>query len=262
MLRLRSHHGPPVDIWSIGVLATRLLAGESKIKALGTSDTARGSTCEMKEPTHQLKMIFEELSEIRSEKICEDAKDFIRRCFHHNPQKRMKAAEAVTHPWLCKPEEDLKLFLQREEETTADWNRREVLDKAVKQLPDLRQPNAHGSPYFTSKENDLGRHIPRRTEERKSMDDKKTKRKRSRVRDISMVPSYQGLERRLRPRNKISSRDMQKQVLKTLAETGKMFIPRYARVQVGDEDKPANKRLRTEEQERNSDERACKRFKA
>ncbi|ROW17751.1 hypothetical protein VPNG_00519 [Cytospora leucostoma] len=258
----RGNHGPPVDIWSIGVLATQLLAGDSKVKALEASDTPRQPACEMKEPAHQLKMIFKELSEIRSEDICEDAKDFIRRCFHHNPQKRMTAAEAVTHPWLCKPDEDLKLFLQREEETTADWNRREVLEKVVKQLPNLRQPNAHGSPYFTSKENGQGLHATRRTEERKeSMDDKKPKRKRSRVRDISMVPQYQGLERRLRPRNKVSSRDVQKQVLKTLAESGKMFIPRYARDQDGVGGARANKRVRTEDQERDSDERACKRSK-
>lgn len=225
-------HGPPVDIWGIGVLATQLLAGISKMDTMDLLHAFARSPGDMQEPTDELDRIFDELEQIRSECIQPDAIDFIRRCFQVNPKNRMTAAEAMEHRWLCTPDDDRKLFMRREEETTAGWRRRGVLGDVVKDIPDLRRRMADGSPLFVPKERRPGLHATRRTAESKEETDEKTEsKKRSRIQDISMLPQCQGLERRLRLMSTVPSREAQEQLLKTLTESGRLLVPRHAKDQ-------------------------------
>ncbi|ROW12605.1 hypothetical protein VMCG_00622 [Cytospora schulzeri] len=198
ILKPPHRHGPPVDMWSIGVLATQLLAGTSKIDALDLLHAFAKSPGDMKEPTNELDRIFDDLERIRYEYIQPDAISFIRRCFQVNPNDRLTAAEAMEHRWLCVPADDHKLFLRREKEITAGWKRREVLGDAVKDLPDLRMRMANGSLSFTPKEHRPGLHALRRTAECNNKGDRNDNKKRSRMQDITMLPQYQTLERRLR----------------------------------------------------------------
>ncbi|KUI59306.1 Meiosis-specific serine/threonine-protein kinase mek1 [Cytospora mali] len=232
-------HGIPVDIWAIGVLATQLLAGASKMEAMDLLDAFARSPCDTKEPAHELDKLFKELFTIRSDPISEDAKDFIHRCFHVNPQTRITAAEALQHPWLCKPDDDLKKFLQREKETTANWKRRQVLRYAVKHLPDLRQQTADGSPYFTHKQRKPNLHAIRRTAEyKKRQAAEKNKRKRLLMQDDSVLSSNRGLEERSKQKSKEPTRRSQRLLAKASIESGKSSTTQLAESQdeEGDQD--------------------------
>ena len=248
------------------MLAMQLLAGASKIDTLDLFETFAKTSCEMKKPNHELEDIFDEIGKIRSSSISDDSRDFIRRCFHFNPQRRMTAADALKHPWLSKPDEDLERFLQQEMETTANWRRQEIVGKAFQDLPDLTSRRASGYPYFTPIDIKAGLHAVRRTSEDKKRkgsrkdshkdnrkDSYKGSRKISRksatmkplkIHNISMVPQYQGLRHRLTPKSRVSKRELQKQVLKSLEDRVNERASQTAEDQ--DEDGRANKRLKTE----------------
>lgn len=249
ILKPPHQHGPPVDIWGIGVLATQLLAGISKMDTMELLHAFAQSPGDMQEPSNELDQIFDELEKIRNECIQPDAINFIRRCFQVNPENRMTAAEAMEHRWLCTPDDDRKLFLRREEETTAGWRRRGVLEDIIKDIPDIRRRVTDGSLSFILKEHRPGLHAPRRTEERKEETGEKTDdKKRSRLQDISSLPQHQGLERRLRLMSTVPSRETHEKLLKTLAESGRLLVPRKVDDQGvdsnADEDDRPSKRLK------------------
>lgn len=226
ILKPPHRHGPLVDIWGIGVLATQLLAGISKMDTMELLHAFAQSPGDMQEPTNELDQIFDELEKIRNECIQQDAINFIRRCFQVDPKDRMTAAEAMEHRWLCTPDDDRKLFLRREEETTAGWRRRGVLGDVIKDIPDLRRRMTDDSLSFILKEHRPGLHATRRTEERKEETGGKTDdKKRSRMQDTSLLSQHQGLERRLRLMSTVPSRETQEKLLKTLAESGRLLVP-------------------------------------
>lgn len=241
LLKPQHDHGPPVDMWSIGVLAAQLLAGPSTVDNLALLGIFARWTYHKREATQLMKRIFEDVVKARSASISEDAKDFIRRCLRINPETRVTAADAMEHPWLCKPDEDLQSFLQREMETTASWKRREVLGSVVKELPDLRQKITYGSPFFTLQEARPSHAVRRTAEYKKKRAGGKTKvpRKCSVMQDISMVPHFHSLEQRLIARSKGAVRKSQEQLLKKLTQSGKMFL--CERVEHQDRDDHASK---------------------
>ncbi|KAL1855841.1 hypothetical protein Daus18300_010915 [Diaporthe australafricana] len=128
--------GPPADIWSIGVLAIYLLCGKGKCYAMDrlenfAEDYALHPPRNLNEPTVILGKIFEEVAVIRDNvAISKAAKDFIRRCFQTKPERRMTAAAALTHPWLCQPEEDSEILADLEKLATDSWKPRTVVPRA------------------------------------------------------------------------------------------------------------------------------------
>lgn len=68
--------------------------------------------------------------------ISEDCQDFMRLCFHKNPEERPTAAKLLEHSWLrFVKEEDLDL--QGIKTTVSDYNRRPTIFSGI--VPDTRQ---------------------------------------------------------------------------------------------------------------------------
>ncbi|KAL2289112.1 hypothetical protein FJTKL_02923 [Diaporthe vaccinii] len=157
--------GPPADIWSIGVLAIYLLCGKDRCSSV--DDLEIFAECyalyprrTVNEPTQELGKIFEEVAKIRSgAHVSKAGKDFIRRCFQTKPERRITAAGALKHPWLCEPEEDLEIFRGLEKVTANSWKPRAVTPKACEILDqvDAEKTVADGkmeslvSPFFPCK---------------------------------------------------------------------------------------------------------------
>lgn len=159
----KTYAGPPADIWSIGVLAIYLLCGKNKCDSadlLGTfaEDYALSPQRKVNEPTRELGKVFEEVAAIRSgAQVSKACKDFIRRCFQTKPERRITAAAALKHPWLCEPEEDLEMFKGLEQITADNWKPRTVTPKACENLDEVERPAVDGtmdhliSPFFPCK---------------------------------------------------------------------------------------------------------------
>lgn len=216
-----------MDIWAIGVLATQLLAGlcaqVDSVELLGRFARSPGN---MKEPSDELDQIFDDIERIQYECI-DDAKSFIRRCLQVNPVERMTAAEALRHSWLCEPDDDHKLFLRRELEITAGWKHRGVLGQAVKEIPGVRQLEPDVSPYFPSKERKIKRCFVRYTaEDEEETSNKDEIKKRSLLQGVMMLPQNQDLMQRWRELSTVPSTKAQQQLMKTLEESGKLFVPK------------------------------------
>lgn len=83
----------------------------------------------------ELGKIFEEVAVIRSNVALSNvAKDFIRRCFQTRPDRRITAAAALKHPWLCQPEEDFEIFTDLEKIAKYSWKPRTVVPRACVDL--------------------------------------------------------------------------------------------------------------------------------
>jgi calcium-dependent protein kinase len=86
---LKGEYDNKCDIWSIGAIAYIMLSGEPPFN--GTSN-------------HEIfnKIIHEEVSfpKNRWKNVSEDGIDFIRQCMMKDPEKRISAQKAVTHPWF------------------------------------------------------------------------------------------------------------------------------------------------------------------
>lgn len=161
----KTYAGPPADIWSIGVLAIYLLCGNNKCHSadmLGTfaEDYALSPQRNVNEPTKELGRVFEEVAVIRSgAPVSKACKDFIRRCFQTKPERRITAAAALKHTWLCEPEEDLEMFKGLEKITADNWKPRAVTAKACENLDEVavERPAVEGvmdhliSPFFPCK---------------------------------------------------------------------------------------------------------------
>lgn len=171
-----------------------------------------------KEPYNELDEIFEEI-ERKSHECIDDARSFIRHCLQANPRDRMTAAEALKHDWLCTPDDDLKLFLQREKETTAGWKPREIIGDAVTELPDLLQAEAHGPIHCTTKDCSACAHVTRHTVDGGN---------RSTMRDIMILPPNQEMSQRWRMRSTVSQLEAREQPFESLEESGMLPIsPQY-----------------------------------
>lgn len=91
--------------------------------------------------------------------VSKEGKDFIRRCFQTKPERRITAASAMKHPWLCEPQEDLEMFKGLEQVTANSWKPRPVTPKALEILDqvDVVKTTAEGvmdsliSPFFPCK---------------------------------------------------------------------------------------------------------------
>lgn len=157
--------GPPADIWSIGILAIYLLCGKDRCSSVDLLETfaedyALHPQRNVNEPTSQLGRVFEEVAAIRSGgHVSKAGKDFIRRCFQTKPDRRITAAGALRHPWLCEPEEDLEMFRELERVTANSWRPRAVTPKACEMLDEVfvQSNTADGgmeqlvSPFFPCK---------------------------------------------------------------------------------------------------------------
>lgn len=86
----KTGHGKPVDMWSIGVLAFFLLCGYTPFD--GNSGP---------EEMHQIFNAQYSFDPIYWDHISLEAKDFIRSCLLVNPQSRLTARQALSHPWLA-----------------------------------------------------------------------------------------------------------------------------------------------------------------
>ncbi|KAK3401115.1 kinase-like domain-containing protein [Sordaria brevicollis] len=60
------------------------------------------------------------------EDISTDAQDFIRQCLIYNSKYRLTAREALSHPWICEPQEVDQLFRGLEHDNAASWEPRKI----------------------------------------------------------------------------------------------------------------------------------------
>ena len=85
ILENKGYEGPPVDIWSSGVVLYSMLSGVAPFKTNNITDLK--------------KMImsgkFREIPDISKESI-----DLLHRLLNTNPKKRIKIEEALNHPWF------------------------------------------------------------------------------------------------------------------------------------------------------------------
>ncbi|KAJ0116413.1 meiosis-specific serine threonine-protein kinase mek1 [Diaporthe amygdali] len=134
------HAGPPADIWSIGVLAIYLLCGSTKCESVDLLEAFAENYAlfpqrNINEPTNELGKVFDEVAMIRSNvTISKAGKGFIRRCFQARPERRLTAAAALKHPWLCGSDEETEAFKKLEKDTTHWWEPRTVTPKACEDL--------------------------------------------------------------------------------------------------------------------------------
>jgi serine/threonine protein kinase len=101
----RRPHGSPVDMWAMGVVLYMLLGGYPPFY----------------EPDDNQKAMYRRILAASYEfhpenwsEVSAEAKDLIRKLLVVNPNDRLTAAQALQHPWLAKPREELALVsLQR-----------------------------------------------------------------------------------------------------------------------------------------------------
>ncbi|KAI0533101.1 kinase-like domain-containing protein [Xylaria digitata] len=87
----KTGHGKPVDIWAMGVITYFLLCGYTPFD--------RDSDFEEMQAILNADYSFQPLEYWRG--VSDHAKDFIRRCLTVDPNKRMTAHEALSHPFVA-----------------------------------------------------------------------------------------------------------------------------------------------------------------
>ncbi|KAL7328973.1 Calcium/calmodulin-dependent protein kinase type I [Mucor circinelloides] len=85
----RVGHGKPVDMWAIGVIAYFLLCGYTPFEGENS----------IEEMNAIIRADYHFHEEYWSE-VSDKAKFFIQRCLTINPEERITAHQALTHPWL------------------------------------------------------------------------------------------------------------------------------------------------------------------
>jgi len=88
----KTGHGKPVDLWAIGVITFFLLCGYTPFD--------RESTKEEMQAILNADYKFEQEY---WEGVSDTAKDFIARLLTIDPDRRLNAHQALTHPWLTEP---------------------------------------------------------------------------------------------------------------------------------------------------------------
>ena len=87
------YSGPPADIWALGVLLFALLCGKFPFK--GSND---------KELYHAIR--FNEL--IFPDHVSPNARFFLQKLFHKEPEKRISAKDILRDPWMQINNHDMK----------------------------------------------------------------------------------------------------------------------------------------------------------
>ncbi|KAL8276514.1 hypothetical protein RQP46_011062 [Phenoliferia psychrophenolica] len=118
---LKKGHGPPVDLWSIGVITYTLLCGYTPFRA---SDT--------KELAAECSAARLEFHDRYWKNVSDEAKDFIKHLIRPDPSERPTATEALKHKWLTghepSVEHDLSTGLRD------NWNSRRRWKSTVSSL--------------------------------------------------------------------------------------------------------------------------------
>ncbi len=97
-----------VDLWCLGVLTYELLTGKAPFYHLSRKETMK-------------KILNVETESITyPETMSSQAVDFIEKLIRKDPNERMKAADALKHPYL-KTVEDLWLFSRKNQITSYIW---------------------------------------------------------------------------------------------------------------------------------------------
>jgi calcium-dependent protein kinase len=84
------------DLWSIGVLAYLLLAGDTPFGSLDENSSTRSNSC--KRAIRHEKLKFE--PQEKWDQISNEAKVFIQRLLERDPEERPSAAQALEDPWI------------------------------------------------------------------------------------------------------------------------------------------------------------------
>ncbi|KAK3494459.1 kinase-like domain-containing protein [Neurospora hispaniola] len=139
-------HSLSVDIWSIGMLCLQLFSGFQELPNLRHLDFTsqdridrylniilndHGYDVAVRDGDEDYgnddEPIDPQTSRLRpDENISSHAKDFIRGCLIYNSKHRLTARQALTHPWICEPEEDDSLFRRLERDNAASWEPRKI----------------------------------------------------------------------------------------------------------------------------------------
>lgn len=129
----KSGHGKPVDVWAIGVITYFLLCGYTPFD--------RDSNLEEMQAILVADYSFTPMEYWRGVSLT--ARQFIKRCLTIDPNDRMTAHEALSHPWIAGPdtdrgEEDLLPTVKK------NFNARRTLHKAIDTVRAINQLRAGG----------------------------------------------------------------------------------------------------------------------
>ena len=94
-----SRYNEKFDVWSVGILAYLLLAGDTPYGSLDDSDSRRSINCKqaiISEGT----LVFEPAD--KWQLVSDEAENFIRRLLRRDPSERPSAAEAMQDEWITK----------------------------------------------------------------------------------------------------------------------------------------------------------------
>ncbi|KAM0436055.1 hypothetical protein ACHAPT_002947 [Fusarium lateritium] len=138
-------HTSAVDIWSLGVVTTLLLAAERHDADLNRMDG--------EEIEQYICALFISLPERPSP----NAYDFVRLCLQRNPSQRMTAHQAQEHAWMCTPSKHLHFFRLLDQRIMSCWKPQDKLKPMPWELPSLvklhpptpSRESGFSSPYFT-----------------------------------------------------------------------------------------------------------------
>ncbi|GHJ85427.1 hypothetical protein NliqN6_1829 [Naganishia liquefaciens] len=113
---LGKEHGKPVDLWSIGIITYVLLCGYTPFRSDDPKELVR--------ETARGRLDFHDKYWAD---VSEEAKDFIRALVVIDPEKRLTAQEALSHPWITgggHPHHDLHPVVSRNlPSSTERWKR-------------------------------------------------------------------------------------------------------------------------------------------
>ncbi|KAF2085309.1 calmodulin dependent protein kinase [Saccharata proteae CBS 121410] len=134
----KSGHGKPVDVWAIGVITYFLLCGYTPFD--------RDSNLEEMQAILVADYSFTPLEYWRGVSLT--AREFIRRCLTIDPNARMTAHEALSHPWIADPSTNTKDPAVGKEDllptVKKNFNARRTLHAAIDTIRAINQLRAGG----------------------------------------------------------------------------------------------------------------------
>ncbi|KAI8715447.1 hypothetical protein NCS52_01052500 [Fusarium sp. LHS14.1] len=144
-MRSGQSHTSAVDIWSLGVVTTILLAAEHHDEDLNRMED------------DGIEIYIRDLFHSLPRRPSLNAYDFVWMCLQRDPSQRMTAHEAQEHEWLCTPAKHLKFFRLLDRRIMSYWKPHDKLKPMPWELPCLiksgpptptREPGS-SSQYFT-----------------------------------------------------------------------------------------------------------------
>ncbi|OEL37754.1 putative cyclin-dependent kinase F-2 [Dichanthelium oligosanthes] len=96
----RTYYGPAVDMWALGCVMAELLIGEPLFKGAKTEDDMLHRARDLESVMESTDLAFEDLSD-----LSEAGREVLRGLLRFVPEKRLTAAEALSHRWF--DEEDV-----------------------------------------------------------------------------------------------------------------------------------------------------------